>query len=349
MMDPQKKKRKQRRKTVPEASICLATCSLSSPKLPTEEEELVLCSDLGPLSLGAGSLARIWAPSVDEGEEPFLIQDPEPNAIPRVPRIPTRSTPVSPSRDEPVLPRTGAIPEAYPSPLLQERARLADQFITLQGLYWRVIGDPAISEGPEAALLAAWLQRGFEVFTPASGRADLERLAEDLQELLLLRRAPDPSPTQPLPPPARSPSLPPAAHEQALPLPTDPTPVLPPAQPPSPVQPPPASPAQLPPPAAAPEAPPPPAAAPEAPPPPAAAPEAPPPPAAAPEAPPPPAAAPEAPPPPAAAPEAPPPPAASVPFTLVPEVVPDEARGPMVGALVIRALKVHYTLLPRAS
>ncbi|XP_048852980.1 nascent polypeptide-associated complex subunit alpha, muscle-specific form-like [Brienomyrus brachyistius] len=203
MTDHQKKKRKQRKSKTPEESLCLGACSLVSQGLPSviQEGELVPCSAQEPLSLGASSLARLWGSGEDEGEEPFLILDPKP-----------------------------FFPDHQPP--FERYSFRPEHLDNWGGLYWRVIEDPATLVGPKAELLKAKLQRGFEEFSPASERVDLERLGADLQELLQLRRTPDPAPEQsPLPAIPSSPQspplptqphpLPPAAPEQALPPPAD--------------------------------------------------------------------------------------------------------------------------------
>ncbi|XP_048870228.1 histone-lysine N-methyltransferase SETD1B-like [Brienomyrus brachyistius] len=234
MTDPQKKKRKQRKSKTPEESLCLGACSLVSQGLPSviQEGELVPCSAQEPLSLGASSLARLWGSGEDEGEEPFLILDPKP-----------------------------FFPDHQPP--FERYSFRPEHLDNWGGLYWRVIEDPATLVGPKAELLKAKLQRGFEEFSPASERVDLERLGADLQELLQLRRTPDPAPEQsPLPAIPSSPQspplptqphpLPPAAPEQALPPPADQAPEQ--AQPlPLPAQPPLLSAQLSPPPPAAPE------------------------------------------------------------------------------------------------
>ncbi|XP_048833613.1 basic proline-rich protein-like [Brienomyrus brachyistius] len=187
------------------------------------------------IHLGACSLARLRLPTGSEEEEPLQLREPEPatielppppercffrpeqlanrgaravgEAIPRVPRSLKGATPVSP-------------------------AALADQFFTLQGLYWRVMEEPAAPDSPQVDQLAMQLRSGFAAFSPTSPPSDLERLAEDLRRLILLQRATAPAPVQPLPQPAAP------APVQPLPQPAAPAPVQPPRPPAAHVQPP---------------------------------------------------------------------------------------------------------------
>ncbi|XP_048825433.1 uncharacterized protein LOC125704139 [Brienomyrus brachyistius] len=79
--------------------------------------------------------------------------------------------------------------------------------------------------------LIARLNRGFENFAPASGRAALESLTGDLQKLLQLWRASDPAPElPPLPadPAPEQPPLPADPMPEQPPLPADPMPEQPP-------------------------------------------------------------------------------------------------------------------------
>ncbi|XP_048846329.1 proline-rich protein 36-like [Brienomyrus brachyistius] len=128
--------------------------------------------------------------------------------------------------------------------------RLADHLFTLQGLYWRVMEEPATQDSPEAVQLATQLQRDFAKFSPASPQGDLERLGEGLRRLLQLWRAPPPAAPGELEVPAM-PTVPAAPPELQVPA-TPTVPAAPPEQPPLPrPAAPPTAPEATPPPAAA--------------------------------------------------------------------------------------------------
>nr|XP_023651899.1 basic proline-rich protein-like [Paramormyrops kingsleyae] len=78
------------------------------------------------------------------------------------------------------LKRTRSIKDAVPR-------KTARKFFALQGLYWRVVGEPAVRDSPEAVALLEQLQREFATVSPTAPPQQLERAEGTLRKLLWVR------------------------------------------------------------------------------------------------------------------------------------------------------------------